>query len=195
MPLIKRYPNRKLYDTDAKQYVTLEQIANLIRDGEDVQVVDHESGEDLTNLTLSQIILDQEKKQAGFLPRSLMTSLIRTGGETLDFVLHSLQGSLPASVVNLEDRVNRLVAAGTLTAEQARQVLLTLRAGDLSGVEDNVNSLTDALWARLNIPTGRDVDELRQKLALLDAQLDALSRKQPPIEPKPDQVSGDRESD
>ena len=53
MPLIKRYPNRKLYDTEAKQYVTLEQIAELIRSGKDVQVIDHESGEDLTALTLS----------------------------------------------------------------------------------------------------------------------------------------------
>jgi polyhydroxyalkanoate synthesis repressor PhaR len=184
MPLIKRYPNRKLYDTDAKQYVTLEQIAALIREGEDVQVVDYESGEDLTNLTLSQIILDQEKKQSGFLPRSLMTSLIRTGGETVDFVLHSLQGSLPASVVNLEERVNRLVAAGTLTAEQARQVLVALRAGELASVDENMASLTDSLWARLNIPTGRDVEELRQKLALLDAQLDALSQKRQ----KPDQM-------
>jgi polyhydroxyalkanoate synthesis repressor PhaR len=57
MPLIKRYPNRKLYDTEAKSYITLEGVAALIRNGEDVQVIDHESGEDLTTLTLTQIIL------------------------------------------------------------------------------------------------------------------------------------------
>ncbi len=62
MPLIKRYPNRKLYDTEAKRYVTLENITEMIQKGEEVQVVDYESGEDLTNLTLTQIILEQEKK-------------------------------------------------------------------------------------------------------------------------------------
>ena len=72
MPLIKRYPNRKLYDTEAKTYVTLDQLTVLIQHGADVQVIDHETGEDLTNLTLTQIILEQEKKRAGFLPRQLI---------------------------------------------------------------------------------------------------------------------------
>ena len=53
MPTIKRYPNRKLYDTEAKRYVTLDSIALMIQHGRDVQVIDHETGEDLTNLTLS----------------------------------------------------------------------------------------------------------------------------------------------
>ena len=84
MPLvIKRYPNRKLYDTEAKRYVTLDQVTVLIQDGQEIQVVDHESGEDLTNLTLTQIILEQEKKSDdGFLPRSVLTGLIRAGDQT-----------------------------------------------------------------------------------------------------------------
>ncbi|MGD8735253.1 MAG: polyhydroxyalkanoate synthesis regulator DNA-binding domain-containing protein, partial [Anaerolineae bacterium] len=55
MTRIKRYPNRKLYDTEAKQYITLEGIAALIRQGNEVQVIDHATGEDLTALTLTQI--------------------------------------------------------------------------------------------------------------------------------------------
>ncbi|MCB0135660.1 MAG: polyhydroxyalkanoate synthesis regulator DNA-binding domain-containing protein, partial [Caldilineaceae bacterium] len=69
MPVIKRYPNRKLYDTESKRYVTLEHIAQMIQQGEDVIVTDHESGEDLTNLTLSQIIFEQEKKGSGLMSR------------------------------------------------------------------------------------------------------------------------------
>ena len=61
MPIIKRYPNRKLYDTAAKQYVSLDGIAAMIRRGDEVQVVDHATGEDLTTLTLTQIIVEQEK--------------------------------------------------------------------------------------------------------------------------------------
>jgi polyhydroxyalkanoate synthesis repressor PhaR len=177
MPLIKRYPNRKLYDTEAKQYITLDQIAEMIRAGHDVQVTDHESGEDLTTLTLSQVILDQEKRQSGFLPRSLMTDLIRSGGETLDYLLRSLQGSLPLGTTSLEERISKLVAAGTLTAEQARSVLKALQpGGDALAIDENIAHLLH----RFNIPTGRDVDELREKLAILNAQLNDLTADPPP---------------
>lgn len=172
MPLIKRYPNRKLYDTEAKQYVTLEQIAELIRAGHDVQVTDHETGEDLTTLTLSQVILDQEKRQAGFLPRSLMTNLIRTGGETIDSLLRALQGSLPSGTSIFEERIAKLVAAGTLSSEQARTVLKVLQLGsDNPAVDEHVTKLLH----RLNLPTSRDLEELRAKLAALNLQLDALT--------------------
>lgn len=172
MPLIKRYPNRKLYDTEAKQYITLEQIADMIRAGDDVQVIDYESGEDLTTLTLSQVIFDQEKKRSGFLPRSLMTSLIRTGGGTLDALLRTLQDSLPLRASILEERIAKLVATGTLTADQAKSVLKALQSSsDLSAVDENIVHLLH----RLNIPTSRDVEDLREKLALLNAQLDELT--------------------
>ena len=58
MPVIKRYSNRKLYDTDAKHYVTLEDLANFVRKGEDVQVVDYTTGDDLTSMTLLQVIFE-----------------------------------------------------------------------------------------------------------------------------------------
>ena len=70
MPVIKRYPNRKLYDTESKRYITLDGIARLIRKGEEVQVIDHTTDEDLTAVTLTQIIFEQEKKKGGFLPTS-----------------------------------------------------------------------------------------------------------------------------
>jgi polyhydroxyalkanoate synthesis regulator protein len=65
MIIIKRYPNRKLYNTEAKQYITLEGVADLIRQGAEIQVVDHASGEDLTAVTLTQIILSRKRSKAG----------------------------------------------------------------------------------------------------------------------------------
>ena len=94
MPVIKRYPNRKLYDTEAKRYVTLGGIAKLIRQGERVQVLDHASGEDLTTLTLTQIILEQEKRRSGFVPQVVLTGLIQSGGHTLGVLRRTLASSL-----------------------------------------------------------------------------------------------------
>lgn len=79
MPVIKRYPNRKLYDTDAKRYITLNEIAALIRAGEEVVVTDHATDEDMTAVILTQIIFEQEKLQKGFLPKSVLTNLVRAG--------------------------------------------------------------------------------------------------------------------
>jgi polyhydroxyalkanoate synthesis repressor PhaR len=80
--VIKRYANRKLYDTQRSRYVTLEQIAEMIRAGEDVKIVDNNSKEDLTALTLTQILFEEEKK-GGFLPLSALRNIIQSGGESI----------------------------------------------------------------------------------------------------------------
>lgn len=59
--VVKRYTNRKLYDTKDSRYVTLQQIAEFVRDGEDVRIIDNKSKEDLTNVTLAQIIYEEQK--------------------------------------------------------------------------------------------------------------------------------------
>jgi polyhydroxyalkanoate synthesis repressor PhaR len=80
--VVKRYANRKLYDTQRSRYVTLEQIAEMIRSGEDVRIVDNNSKEDLTAITLTQIIFEEEKKQS-FLPLSALRNIIQSGAANL----------------------------------------------------------------------------------------------------------------
>src|SRR2546430_7280221 len=81
--VVKRYGNRKLYDPQRSRYVTLDQIAEMIRSGEDIKIVDNNSKEDLTSVTLAQIIFEEEKKQKSFLPLSAMRNIIQTGGEAI----------------------------------------------------------------------------------------------------------------
>ena len=81
--VIKRYANRKLYDTQRSRYVTLDQIADMIRIGQDVKIVDNNTKEDLTSITLAQIIFEQEKKQKAYLPLSAMKNIIQSGGASL----------------------------------------------------------------------------------------------------------------
>src|SRR5213080_3547222 len=80
--VVKRYANRKLYDTQRSRYVTLEQIAEMVRGGEDVKIVDNNSKEDLTAITLAQIIFEEEKKSS-FLPLSALRNIIQTGGNSI----------------------------------------------------------------------------------------------------------------
>lgn len=170
MPQIKRYPNRKLYDTEAKRYVTLEEITEMIRADQDVHVTDHETGDDLTTLTLTQIILEQEKKASGFLPRSLLTSLIRTGGDTLEQVIRSLQATLPVSghghAQEVEDEAANEAATATGGGTEAGD-----KAAPGSAVDDRVSDM----FHLLNVPTRRDVRRLQEQLDLLNAKLEELS--------------------
>lgn len=84
--LIKRYGNRKLYDVEASRYVTLDGIRALVQSGEDVRVVDNDSGEDLTRVTFAQIIYEAEKKTdggSGSLSLPLLRRLVQFGDEAV----------------------------------------------------------------------------------------------------------------
>ncbi len=81
--LIKRYGNRKLYDTLESRYITLEEIARLVRGGNEVKVIDNENGDDLTTITFAQIILEEEKRRASVLSLGLLRDLIQHGEEAL----------------------------------------------------------------------------------------------------------------
>ena len=74
--VIRKYGNRRLYDTSAKRYVNLEEIAQMIRDGAEVQVRDAKSGEDLTRGILTQIIMEDSKRRNGGLPLEILRELI-----------------------------------------------------------------------------------------------------------------------
>lgn len=79
MHTIKRYANRKLYDMESKHYITLSQIATLVRAQNDFQVVDHVTGTDLTGQTLAQVIFEEAKQGTSNLPTDGLAKIIREG--------------------------------------------------------------------------------------------------------------------
>lgn len=180
MPVIKRYPNRKLYDTEAKRYVTLDGIAALIRKGEEVTIIDHKSDEDLTAVTLTQIIFEQEKKQGGFLPTSVLTSLVRTGGDTLNSLRRGL--SAPLELVKqvdseIERRLHVLISKGELARDEGLR--LREKLVSFSGQESGEGAEEDKSAATLDqqdIPTREEMDHLNEQIQNLSAQLDYLLR-------------------
>ena len=101
--IIKRYANRKLYDTEHSRYVTLDQISEMIRKGDDVKIVDNKTKEDLTTVTLAQIIFEEEKKQRSFLPLNAMRNIIQSGGEWFAEAQRRVQSILPGKKKDGED--------------------------------------------------------------------------------------------
>ena len=107
--VIKRYSNRKLYDTQESRYVTLEELEELIRAGREISVVDVSTGEDLTSVTLAQIILENERSHRATLPTAFLHQLIKHGEAWQDFVQKSLRSSLEGLMTSQReaDRVLR----------------------------------------------------------------------------------------
>jgi polyhydroxyalkanoate synthesis repressor PhaR len=180
MPLIKRYPNRKLYDTEAKQYITLEGIADLIRQGEEVTVIDHATGEDQTALTLTQIILEQEKKQSGLLSRSVLAGLIQAGGDRLN----ALQRSL-ATPINfwrqfdeeMRQRIQVLIKRGELSEREGQNLLEKLLNQNpvASHFQQTNEADLERILAKAQLPTQRDLQNLNAQLEALSAKLDEVA--------------------
>jgi polyhydroxyalkanoate synthesis repressor PhaR len=181
MRVIKRYPNRKLYDKQAKKYITLDSIAELIRSGYDVQVVDHTTGEDLTALTLSQIIFEQEKRQSGFLPRSILTNLIQAGGDRIN----ALQRTVVSPMVliqhvdeEIKRRIQSLISQGEmLEAEGERliQKLIPQTSGELRPDTTGDEQIERILQKR-SVPTRDEVESIANQLEALANKLDEISQ-------------------
>jgi polyhydroxyalkanoate synthesis repressor PhaR len=104
--VIKRYSNRKLYDTVESRYVTLDEIAEMIKAGSEVKIVDNRSKEDLTSVTLAQIIFEEEKKRSK-MPLGMLSEIIRHGGEFLTNQVGQAGAKLKEEAEGLRARILR----------------------------------------------------------------------------------------
>jgi polyhydroxyalkanoate synthesis repressor PhaR len=188
MPVIKRYPNRKLYNTESKQYITLEEISDLIRAGTEVRVVDHASGEDLTAVTLTQIIFELEKKQSGFLPRSILSGLIQAGGERIGALQRTLASTLGLSHLvdeEIRHRLHTLYEEGQLTKLDVEKLLKKLVSPRFRSIEDvrlrhfidfSQHQDLDNILIDLEILTRNDLQKLIRQIDELTAKIEQIEK-------------------
>src|SRR5436309_8384723 len=163
--VIKRYSNRKLYDTQESRYVTLDEIQEMIRAGREIQVVDASSGDDLTSVTLTQIILDSERNHRANLPSAFLHQLIKHGAAWQDFVQRTMRSSLEGFVSSQRDmeRVFREWSSrsgwGPVTGASPAAAAPTKRDGgpeavaaklreEVSALRDRLRSLAERLQKR-----------------------------------------------
>lgn len=150
--VIKKYENRRLYDTAASRYVNLEDVAKLIRDGADLQVVDAKTGEDLTRVTLTQIIVDDARDEPAGLPLELLRQLIVASDKARqDFMMWYLN-----------------------TAFENYQKMQEAIHENWSGVKSAATAPFESmrrLFTPPDPPTDPKVEELRRRVAELEARL------------------------
>jgi polyhydroxyalkanoate synthesis repressor PhaR len=185
--IIKKYANRRLYNTGTSTYVTLEDLAKMVKKGEEFSVQDAKSGEDITHSVLTQIIFEQESKTGNtLLPTSFLRQLISFYGDQMQMVVPTfLEQSMHAFTeqqVQMREQVNR--AFGETPLGKNLQVPMQM-------MEDQVRRNTEMFRQAMQMfapfaaaPTtaspaprkadARDIDELKEQLRSLQTRLDSL---------------------
>lgn len=192
--IIKRYTNRKLYDTVESRYVTLEEISEMIKAGTEVRIVDNRSKEDLTSVTLAQIIFEEEKKRSK-MPLGMLRDIIRHGGETLSGFLTSQVGQagqklqsikeeaevLRDRILRREEQLGRIEAAEPNkpnAIDQAKELVAqSQRALDewQKRLDERVRQAVENVSS---LPAlAKDVAALEKRIAELEARLEEAEKK------------------
>jgi len=163
--IIKRYSNRKLYETKDSRYVTLLQIAQMVREGEEVQIIDNNTKDDLTEITLAQIIYEEQKAHSRNVPLQTLKELIHTRTEK---VLADLR----------EGPIGRLIPGGKspeAEASAAKEPKPTLVGQAKEKLEEVQHQLDERIQSILT--SFRPLQQLELQVRRLNERIDELERK------------------
>jgi len=172
--LIKRYANRKLYNTDSSRYITLKGIGELLEAGREVRVIDNETGEDITSVTLSQILVDTERSNRT-VPGNLLTEIFQKGGDALYGALRRGVGDASEGIEEFQRNMRKL-----LHQADGRD-LIAFTPPDF---EHMVQKAFERVFAVLDLPRRSDLEALNERLDRMAEALEAIQhgkdRESPP---------------
>jgi polyhydroxyalkanoate synthesis repressor PhaR len=173
--VIKKYPNRRLYDTSASRYINLEDIGEMVRKGKDVQVVDAQTGADVTRVTLTQIIVDDAKQQPTGLPLELLRQLIVSSDEVgREFIMWYLKSAFDAYQgvqSKLHSGLTEMQSAAMSPISLLKNFMQRQPAGSSASEVRNDES--------------KELRQLRERIAELEARAETPKRKKVAPKRKP----------
>jgi polyhydroxyalkanoate synthesis repressor PhaR len=177
MHLIKKYANRKLYDTKDKRYLTMDRLAELIKSGAEVSIVDKETGDDLTSSIVSQLLAREDADNDRAVPSSVLMQLLRKGRGTLfgygKKYVSLWQSALTMSKDEIEKLVNSLVKDKEISESEGKNLKKEIMgfANNLKAwIIENIDLRVSEGLKRMNLSS-------RDQVSQLTRRVDALARK------------------
>ena len=162
---IKKYANRRLYDTESSTYITLDRLAAMVREGREFEVVDAKTGEDITRQVLTQIIVDEEARGSTMLPINFLKQLIGLYGNSMqNFVPQYLEAAMDSFQRN-QSAVRDAFSGGNVFADIAKR--------NMAMFEDAAQAFTPKSKPAAKTG-GSEVDALKAELDALKAKVDKL---------------------
>ena len=158
--LIKRYANRKLYNTESSRYITLKGISELVRDGKDIRVIDNESGDDITPIILSQILVDDQKHARDDAASGrVLSELIQRSGDAIYGVMRRSMGDMQDGLNEARENLQKWINNPT------PQI-------DTTEIQRTVHTTVERVLRVMDIPTRGDLEALNKNLERLSTALE-----------------------
>lgn len=184
--LIKKYSNRKLYDTEASRMLTLSELTNYIKEGIDFQVIDNETGEDITDLTLVQILLEivKDRKEFSSAPY-ILRELIKSGKSTvIEFIKNSLIASVEA--ISLTEKKAREIVRSLIDkkkisekeGEELKKILIEAAREREKLLEEKIKKTLDETLQKIGITSKEELEKhLRENIMEILSELGVSGEK------------------
>lgn len=189
--LIKRYPNRKLYDTESSTYVTLDDIAQMVKDGRELQIIDHKTGNDITNVTLAQIVFEEGKRKKSVLPVTTLRDLIQQRGEQMRGLVDRFVHDNPLSHAKEEagEKVHTLIRRGESARDESSRFFRDLLGSYTRNIEDLQHKLEERIHEvgdRVSaLPSAlSDIKAVSDRLQKVENRLTAMEKRLAKVEGK-----------
>ncbi len=180
--IIKKYANRRLYDTETSSYITLDLLSQMTREGRDFVVVDAKTGEDITHNILTQIIMEEEQRGENMLPVSFLRQLISLYGNSMQsLVPQYLEASMDAfrkNQMQFQQAMEGAFAGGPFADIAKRNMeMFNAAAVAFKGVGVPIGGAAPAAEEpKLEVQTAQEVADLKAQLAALNSKIDKLTK-------------------
>ena len=177
---IKKYANRRLYNTNSSSYITLEDLAAMVRENIDFQVIDAKSGDDITRSILTQIIMDEEANGGQMLPVSFLRQLIGMYGNSMQKIVPSyLEASMTnfrQNQANIREAFEKGMSAGPLAAIHETNMAMMRAAAETfipGAIGKNKSPKPEA---QADNGSNEELAALREQMAAMQKKLDELGK-------------------
>ena len=184
MHLIKKYANRKLYDTTDKSYLTMDRLAGLIKAGKEVKIIDNETGDDLTSSIVSQLLAREETDTDKAVPSKVLIQMLRKGRGTLfgygKKYVSLWQSALTMSKDEIEKLVNSLIKDNEISESEGNNLKKEFVgfANNLkSWIADNIDQRVTEALEMMNLSTRAQVNELSKRVEALTKMVKKMEKK------------------
>lgn len=182
--MIKKYANRKLYNTKDKQYLTMDSLSELIKSGEEVSILDNETGEDLTSAIVSQLLAREKGDDEKAVPSGVLIQMLRKGRGTLfgygKKYISLWQSVFTMSRGEMEKLVNALVKDKELSEFEGKSLkkeIVSFTSNLKTWIIENIDHRVDEVLQMMNLATKDQLSELIKKVDDLTRQVKDLEKK------------------
>ena len=180
--IIKKYANRRLYNTETSAYVTLEDLAQMVRDNREFEVVDARTGRDITHQVLTQIIFDEETKGSALLPIKFLRQLIRFYDDSIQTLvpqyLETTMDMLTKNQEKLAENAHKMFGANPFLAASQPTNLADIQRRNMELFEKTFTMFNPFASFVKDAPTSKDAQlaELQEQMKKLNAEIERLKK-------------------